>query len=334
MESENSVSIIVPVYNVQKYIEESIQSVKMQECREYECIIVDDGSDDDSLKIIEKLIQGDGRFKLYHQENMGVSEARNTAISHAAGDYLMFLDGDDILRPDAVSIVKKDIQYGQPDVVLYPMMSYYEKKQADGSIQKEVKPREWNMTSECCSGSEALADCIYKDNFMFAVWQTAVNRQYLQKRACEFKTGIVHEDELWLMRVIGNASKVKMGSKAYYMNRGGREGGITQSHNIQKEYDKCTVIDELQKDLISNQVKDKKLNVLIQEKCAELELSLILKYREYAREDKDKKLLNGIRQKRKIMWVNSNRKYKMVWMLSCIIGVKAASKLLGLIYGR
>ena len=329
---ERKISIIVPVYNVGKYIEACIQSVKMQTCSNFECIIVDDGSNDGTLDIIHELVDDDCRFKVYHQDNRGVSEARNTAISHATGEYLVFLDGDDLLQQDAVDIVLNDVNDEQPEVILYSMMSYYEKKQSNGNVKKIIVPREWQLSEERCTGSAALKDCIYKNNFLFAVWQTAVSRLYLQNKIYKFKSGIVHEDELWLMRVIGNASKVKMGSKAFYLNRADRVGGITQSHNIQKEYDKCTVIEELQKDLYSKQ--NEELASLIQQKCAEFELSLIMNYKEYAKDDIDKELVKKIRCNRKRLCKNRNIKYKLVWVLCIVLGVKTTSKLLGFVRGK
>lgn len=338
MENESKVSIIVPAYNVEKYIWACIESVKKQTCPDFECVIVDDGSTDDTLMIIKNMVEGDRRFKVHHQENLGVSEARNTAIGHATGEYLMFLDGDDLLQEDAVSIVKRDIEVDEkehlPDVILYSMMSYYERPQSDGNVKIIIRPREWHMDKLYCSGVRALRDCIYKNNFMFAVWQTVVKRSYVQNNSYEFKSGIVHEDELWLMRVIGNADNVKMGSNAFYLNRGGRADGITQTHDIQKEYDKCTVIQELQKDLCGNLEENQELTQLAKEKCAELEFSLICKYREYASEDIDKKLRKQIKSNRKKLCGSNNGKYKIIWFLCTVVGVNITSKFVALIGGK
>lgn len=338
MEKENKVSIIVPAYNVEKYIEACIDSVKKQTCQDFECVIVDDGSTDNTLSLIQKMIENDKRFKLYHQENLGVSAARNTAISHATGAYLVFLDGDDLLQEDAVSIVRRDIEVDEkedlPDVILYSMMSYYERPQSDGNVKIIIRPREWHLDKIDCSGVRALRDCIYKNNFMFAVWQTVVKRSYIQNNSYEFKSGIVHEDELWLMRVIGNANNVKMGSKAFYLNRGGRTGGITQAHDIQKEYDKCTVIQELQKDLSGNLKKNQELTQLVKEKCAQLEFSLICKYREYASEDIDKRLKKQIKSNCKKLCGSNNGKYKIIWLLCTVVGVNITSKFVALTGGK
>ena len=93
------VSIIMPCYNQGKYIMEAINSVKSQTFTEWECIIVDDGSTDDSYIIAEKNIKNDERFILIKQNNMGVCIARNNAVKKASGKYILPFDADDILSP-------------------------------------------------------------------------------------------------------------------------------------------------------------------------------------------------------------------------------------------
>ena len=90
------VSIIVPVYNVAGEIGNCIHSVQQQTYHNWELLVVNDGSTDDSAAIVEKLVQGDSRIRLIHQENGGVSKARNTGLKAASGTYIAFLDGDDM----------------------------------------------------------------------------------------------------------------------------------------------------------------------------------------------------------------------------------------------
>ena len=96
------ISIIVPVYNVKKYLGLCIGSVKRQTNRDWECIVVDDGSTDGSSEILHDIADGDPRFKVILQENRGLPGARNTGLDHASGDILFFLDSDDWLEPTAL----------------------------------------------------------------------------------------------------------------------------------------------------------------------------------------------------------------------------------------
>lgn len=93
-------SIIVPVYNVEKYIDKCLASILRQTFKNFECIIIDDCSPDNSNAIIDKYVKLDQRFKVIHQKNMGVSVARNTGLDIAKGDYIIFVDSDDYIADD------------------------------------------------------------------------------------------------------------------------------------------------------------------------------------------------------------------------------------------
>ncbi len=98
--SEISVSIIVPIYNSEKYLEECLLSIVNQKYRNFECIMIDDGSVDGSAKIAKAYSQKDKRFKYFYQKNSGVSAARNYGLRESTGDYITFLDSDDYLCQD------------------------------------------------------------------------------------------------------------------------------------------------------------------------------------------------------------------------------------------
>ena len=106
------VSIIVPVYNARPYIERCVESILSQDYTDYEIILVDDGSADDSLKICEALQAKDNRIKVIHQTNSGVNAARFRGFKESAGEYVMFVDADDMLPPTAISSLMTEIKKG------------------------------------------------------------------------------------------------------------------------------------------------------------------------------------------------------------------------------
>ncbi|MDR0741460.1 MAG: glycosyltransferase [Rickettsiales bacterium] len=113
------ISLLLINYNKEKYLRDALESVRRQTFRDWECIIVDDGSTDDSIKIIKKYCRHDARFRLISQENAGCQSARNTAMNEATAEYVMFLDSDDCMTEDAMSslmaareIYSADITYG------------------------------------------------------------------------------------------------------------------------------------------------------------------------------------------------------------------------------
>ncbi|MFQ6601622.1 glycosyltransferase family 2 protein [Flavobacterium sp. C3NV] len=107
------VSIIVPCYNQAQYLDEALQSVLDQTYKNWECIIINDGSPDNTMEIAENWIAKDKRFKYYYQENAGVSSARNLGITNALGEYILPIDGDDKIAKDyinhAIEAFEKDI---------------------------------------------------------------------------------------------------------------------------------------------------------------------------------------------------------------------------------
>ena len=103
------ISIVVPIYNVEKYLAECIESIQNQSYKNLEIILVDDESPDNSGKIAEKYASNDERIKVIHKKNGGLSDARNAGIEVATGDYLMFVDSDDLLTLDECEVLEEKI---------------------------------------------------------------------------------------------------------------------------------------------------------------------------------------------------------------------------------
>ena len=115
---DKKVSIIIPIYNVEKYLKEAVESAKNQTYKNIEIILINDGSTDNSGKICDELEKTDKRIKVFHKENGGLSDARNMGLSNATGDFLMFLDSDDFLELDAVENMYKEIEEKDADYVI------------------------------------------------------------------------------------------------------------------------------------------------------------------------------------------------------------------------
>jgi glycosyltransferase involved in cell wall biosynthesis len=114
---EELISVIIPIYNLELYIDSCLESVVNQTYKNIEIIIVNDGSSDNSEKIIRKWCEKDSRIKLINQENSGVSVARNTALDSASGKYITFVDGDDWLAPNCISKLYKSLKDESSDIV-------------------------------------------------------------------------------------------------------------------------------------------------------------------------------------------------------------------------
>lgn len=137
------VSVIVPIYNVEPYIEKCVRSIISQSYQNLEIILVDDGSKDNSSVICKSLSENDKRVLIIHQGNMGLSGARNTGIKAASGEYCMFVDGDDWLDLDCIEKTVKEIEKGY-EAILFP----YKKEYDSGSMTVKIFPGEKEFDEE------------------------------------------------------------------------------------------------------------------------------------------------------------------------------------------
>lgn len=125
-------SIIIPVYNVENYIKKCLNSIKHQTYKDFEVILVDDGSTDNSGRICDEYSKKDSRFKTYHIENGGPSKARNYGLDRVTGDYVTFVDADDWLDTDTIDKIMNAIE-NEPDLILYNIKYNYK------SVVKEIQ---------------------------------------------------------------------------------------------------------------------------------------------------------------------------------------------------
>ena len=128
-------SVIVPVYNVEKYIAACLDSLLAQPSEEIEFIIIDDGSQDQSIAIAKQYVQRDSRFKIFHKRNGGLSDARNFGVSRCTGEYVFFLDSDDTIEDDMIAEVITTLDREKPDLLVFDMLFVWE-----NSDQRKVVP--------------------------------------------------------------------------------------------------------------------------------------------------------------------------------------------------
>ena len=120
------VSVILPVYNVGPYLAEALSSLTRQTLKDIEIIAVNDGSTDNSEEIIEKYMADDSRIQCHYQKNQGLSGARNTGMKFCKGEYVFFMDSDDIIEPDTLEICYHIARTNNADVCIFDAESFYE----------------------------------------------------------------------------------------------------------------------------------------------------------------------------------------------------------------
>ena len=132
MSNDIKISIIIPVYNVEKYLKQCLDNIIKQIFTDFECICVNDGSTDSSLKILQEYASKDNRFKIINQENKGLAESRNIGLSVAIGDYVLFIDSDDFIDNNFCEVLYNDAKKYNCDVC------FAERFDFDNNIKKKA----------------------------------------------------------------------------------------------------------------------------------------------------------------------------------------------------
>lgn len=215
-------SIIIPVYNVEDYLDRSLDSVIKQSYDDFEAIVVDDGSLDNCPKLCDEWAKKDKRISVIHKKNGGLSDARNEGVKKAKGEYIIFLDSDDYWDKDLLKEINKSLG-NNPDVVRFQIRTVDE-----NNNQKDYP----ELSFESKTGEEAFS-LITKYHFVENAWAYAIKRDYYLKEKFEFKKGTIHEDYGLTPLIIIKASKVNSINYIGY-NYAIRSNSIMTNNNYEK----------------------------------------------------------------------------------------------------
>lgn len=217
------ISIIVPTYNVEKYIRTCIESILAQTYRNVEIIIVNDGSTDQSLAVISDLICSHHNVKVINQKNQGLSVARNTGIDVATGKYITFVDADDKIMPDFVSSLYQIAEKTGADIVRGSFRDF------NGNIPKNWVP-DFNVPTNC---GTIVLDQFLSSNISFVVWSSIYRLDFINNNHIRFTPGILLEDGDFTTRAYMLAKLVATSSESNYAYRI-RQGSILTTNNAKK----------------------------------------------------------------------------------------------------
>lgn len=198
------VSVIIPVYNVLPYLKESIDSVINQTYKDIEIIIVDDGSDDGSESVCDKY-KKDSRIKVLHQKNQGLSSARNAGLDIASGDYIAFLDSDDVYLPDMIQTMVETIERIKVDIVVCGVDIVYSKKNMEKSKRKHK--RGFYVKEERTITREDAVKLV-SDKIMICVWNKLYKKELWND--LRFPNGKVFEDSWILPQLLEKTNRIHL----------------------------------------------------------------------------------------------------------------------------
>lgn len=239
------VSVIVPVYNVEKYLRKCVESIKNQTYQNLEIILVDDGSTDFSGLLCNELSETDNRIKVIHKENGGLSDARNVGMDASSGDYIGFVDSDDYVDEDFYGILVTNLEKYDADISCCRYSNVWENgtKEPIGNDGK----------IHIYEGLEALKEYIYgKTMDPFSVnklyrAELLGNSKYPDNRF-RFIKGILSEDNPFCIELFKQTNKVVLVGDSKYNYLQAREGAITSSKISQKRIDAVHYWDKVRQD--------------------------------------------------------------------------------------
>lgn len=226
------ISVIVPVYNVEKYLERCVKSIAAQTYKDLEILLIDDGSTDKSGKMCDDFQQTDSRIKAFHKQNGGLSDARNYGIEHSAGEFISFVDSDDYIDEKMLETLHRLITENDADLAVCSAMDVFEGKEV--TQVKEIK--EFNLNKV-----ESYKYMLRGDGI-----PSACNKLYKRQTVGDvrFPVGKLYEDGFFTPQILKKVEKTAVTSKPmyYYFRRADsittkpfRKGDL----DVIEAYDKC-----------------------------------------------------------------------------------------------
>lgn len=204
-----TVSIVVPVYNVENYIEKCVSSIMAQSYKDIEIILVDDGSTDRSSEICEKLKRKDSRIVVLHKKNGGLSDARNLGIEYSKGEWITFIDADDYVANNYVEYLMWLNKKNGTDISIASFTYISNNKKIDHSNGEEIK----------MGPQEAIKRMLLNDGFDMGAWAKMYRTEFFKK--IHFPVGKLFEDSFTTYQIFAESNSISFGSKSiyYYVNR-------------------------------------------------------------------------------------------------------------------
>lgn len=230
-------SVILPIYKVEKYLHDCVDSILGQTYTDFEVILVDDGSPDSCPQICDEYAAKDPRVQVVHQNNAGIACARNVGITLAKGEYIISIDSDDYLvGADVLSCINEKTT-SNPDVIMFGYKKYFE---SDKSWGEPVCP----TLSAGLSTAESLKELLVNGSYIATAWTKAVRREVLVKNNITFKPGMVSgEDVDWYLNLLCSVDKFECLQKACVAYRQ-RPDSISHSPKLQSLTDFIWILEE------------------------------------------------------------------------------------------
>jgi|GEM_PF-841310 len=231
------ISVIIPVYNVEEYLEECLDSICNQTERSIEIICVNDGSSDGSEEIVRRYAERDERISLINQTNSGQSIARNTAVNIAKGRYIYFIDSDDYLLRETLETLKERMDAENLDVLYFEGESFAHDTESEDELKAFTGNYRRHFSHyEVKSGRELLTELWNSGDYWVSPCMQMVRRNHFVENELWFYPGIIYEDNLFTFKSMLTAKRTACIDKSFYMRRVRSNSTMTNKQTFRNCY--------------------------------------------------------------------------------------------------
>lgn len=250
------ISVIIPIFNVEGYIDECLQSILKQSLERIEIICIDDGSTDSSREKVIRYANSDNRITVIYQSNSGLSITRNVGMSYAKGEYIFFMDGDDILEKDALRKCYNHLKQEKLQIIYFNAKCFLDEKTTDINIKNKYNQynkyyMRQHKYSRVYKGMEFLYSTKSNDEFLSSACFQVIEKKYLDEKGITFLPYIVHEDELYTFQTLLGANCVGFISDVLYNRRLRANSIMTKRTSFESVYGYFKVFLEMNKSIES-----------------------------------------------------------------------------------
>ena len=240
-------SVIIPVYNVEKYINRCLKSILSQRYDDLEIIVIDNGSTDSSGSICDTYASEYSNISVYHIENHGVGSARNFGLSKARGEFIYFVDSDDYLVGNLFAEFEDKLT-PDLDLLVFSYYNSFEQEMTEKNRKKKILP--YNGSYDKYDFSKIFKDLFLSD-MLYTVWNKLYRREFLIENNISFEKYELGEDVRFNLNAYRNVNKVYLSQDSYYVYVIGRKGSAMSSYNpkrLQYQLQELELVDSLLKD--------------------------------------------------------------------------------------
>jgi glycosyltransferase involved in cell wall biosynthesis len=319
-----TISVVVPVYNIESWVAKCIESLVQQTYTDYELILVDDGSKDRSGTICDEYGAMNDKIIVLHKENGGLSDARNYGAAHANGEYLLFIDGDDYVAENALELIADSIEEYHADIVM--MDGKYEVRDGRSELIHIFEKEEY----QGITGEEALLKTS-RITPNWAGWGKAFEMNFWRNHGFEFKKGRLSEDLQLIDKVVLAAKKVSMVPAYYYYCY--RSDSIVHTIKAKMVYDMIDNLCEWDEYLKRADISEK-LKKQIYAMHAPVLCHSVLGYIYAVESEERESLLQVVRKSMASLKYGKTMECKLIRLSIQILGFNTTCKLLGEIKKR